>query len=122
MTSTNTQTQLRDTGTGEPDTSDGPVNAPQAPESQKESRRLAIRKDYREQDAAQEFVLDRVVDHGLDDDNVTKYRCRWYGYSSDQDTWEPIEHIPRSHVKRYYRRRRLPIPPTISSADVGLLQ
>ena len=50
---------------------------------------------------APEYVMESIVDHGYADDGELLYRIRWYGYAADQDTWEPVRHIPRSHIVRF---------------------
>ena len=47
------------------------------------------------------------------------YRVRWSGYRPSDDTWEPIAHIPRSHVLRYHKRKKLAIPTNIDDAIDG---
>ncbi|PXF40453.1 hypothetical protein BWQ96_09829 [Gracilariopsis chorda] len=51
-----------------------------------------------------ESAIDRVVNAGIDDDGVVKYRVRWYGYKPSEDTWEPRENIPEKFVLRFWRR------------------
>lgn len=67
----------------------------------------------------QEFVVDHIVDHVLDSKGVWFYQIRWYGYPPEEDTWEPIQHLPRSKVITYHRRTRFPLPSTLDMAQVG---
>lgn len=44
---------------------------------------------------------------GRQQDDVTQYRERWYGYKPREGSWDPVEHIPQHFIKRYrdhYRR------------------
>jgi hypothetical protein len=59
---------------------------------------------------ADEFVLEKIVRTKMSKDGTILYRIRWFGYSHEDDTWEPREHLPISAVRRYHRRVGLPIP------------
>ncbi len=75
----------------------------------------------------QEYVMERIVSHGINEDpehptakvGETTYQIRWYGVDKDGDTYEPIQHIPRNKVVSYYRRKQLPLPDNINSAQAG---
>jgi len=73
-----------------------------------------------------EYVINRIVAHEIADGSEPShpagqwlYRIRWYGFGQFDDTWEPIEHLPRSHVQRYHKKRKLPLPPDIDKALIG---
>jgi transposase InsO family protein len=75
---------------------------------------------------SREYVLNRIVSHEVADGTepeypagITLYRVRWYGFGPWDDTWEPIHHLPRSHVQRYYKKKKLPLPPDIDKALQG---
>ena len=38
------------------------------------------------------FEVDTIVDHRGEGDN-REYKVHWKGYSSDEDTWEPVSHL-----------------------------
>jgi hypothetical protein len=57
-----------------------------------------------------EYVFERIVGTKKADDGTMLYRVRWFGYTRDEDTWEPHEHLPISALRRYHRRIGLPIP------------
>ena len=57
-----------------------------------------------------EYVFERIVGTKQADDGTMLYRVRWFGYTRDDDTWEPQEHLPISALRRYHRRIGLPIP------------
>ncbi len=74
-----------------------------------------------------EFVMERIISHLINGDEEHPhakkgerlYRIRWYGYTSKDDTYEPIQHLPRSKVISYYRRKKAKIPPDIDRTMVG---
>ena len=73
-----------------------------------------------------DYVIDKVVDVGVARYSTlfTKrgdpvFRVRWYGYKAEDDTWEPVRHIPRSHLVRYCRRANKPLPRNIGEARRG---
>ncbi|CDF36784.1 unnamed protein product [Chondrus crispus] len=65
-------------------------------EEQDEDESLALRKgdgelDTQEEGAgSQEYVIDKIVDHGYDGEKLI-LKVRWYGYTLKDATWEPIE-------------------------------
>lgn len=62
-------------------------------------------------------MIDKLDHHPADGPEF--FRVRLYGYSQDQNTWEPIWKIPRNHVVSYLRRRRIPVPLNIAAAHWG---
>jgi len=54
-----------------------------------------------------EHVLQNVVDYDFDSQLV---RCRWYGYTSSEDTWQYLEDVPYSKITAYFRKNRIKIP------------
>jgi hypothetical protein len=82
--------------------------------------------DTRSIDHSHEYVMDRIVTHELADGSEPSnpagtllYRVRWYGFDPCDDTWEPISNLPRSHVLRYHKRKRLAPPANINEAITG---
>ena len=67
----------------------------------------------------EEYVVDHVVAHRDDDDGKLVFRVRWYGYTPEEDTEEPISHVRRSHVIFYCRRKGLNVPDSITRARQG---
>ena len=75
----------------------------------------------------EEFVIDDIISHMVNksrrhqyaNKGETLYRVRWYGFEADDDTWEPIKHLPRSKVLSYFRRKDLEIPEDIDKAING---
>lgn len=47
----------------------------------------------------EEFVIDDIV--GLrEEESGTEYKVRWYGYTSDENTFEPREDLPENIIRR----------------------
>ncbi|PXF44540.1 DNA (cytosine-5)-methyltransferase CMT2 [Gracilariopsis chorda] len=68
-----------------------------------------------------EYVIACIVDKAFHEDGPKlQYRVRWCGYPPNVDAWYPIENLPRSHVVRYHRRKKLPLPANLVDALVGL--
>ena len=75
----------------------------------------------------EEFVIDKVVDHKLNKNRRHKFanvgeplfRVRWYGYEPDQDTREPVRHLPRSNILQYVKRADIDKPVNIDHAIDG---
>jgi transposase InsO family protein len=59
----------------------------------------------------EEYVFEKIVGTREARDGTLRYRVRWYGYSREDDTWEPGEHLPMDALRRYHRRVGLPAPP-----------
>ena len=65
-----------------------------------------------------EYVIEKIIDHGYQDEELL-LQVKWYGYETKDATWEPIEQLPRSAVVRYFRRKKLPLPPQVARAQAG---
>ena len=59
----------------------------------------------------EEYVFEKIVGARVGKNGKNEYKVRWFGYSRDDDTWEPASHLPEAALKRYHRRTRLPILP-----------
>ena len=66
----------------------------------------------------QEYVVDKIVDHGYRDGELV-LKVEWYGYAGEDTTWGPIEQLPRSAVVTYFRRKIQPLPPQVERARPG---
>ena len=70
------------------------------------------KKNDAEENETEEHVMDSIVDdkvnksrrHRYAKYGETLYRVRWYDCGPEEDTWEPIRHLPRSKVLSYCRR------------------
>jgi Chromo (CHRromatin Organisation MOdifier) domain len=54
-----------------------------------------------------EHVIHRIVSHRRDSEGIMQLRIRWFGFDKNEDTWEPLLHIPAELVRRYIKRKRL---------------
>lgn len=51
----------------------------------------------------EEIIIERLMDHE-ENGKDWRLRVRWYGYNPKEDTWQPIEGLPRSAIIRYFPR------------------
>lgn len=66
-------------------------------------------------------IIDRKVDHSNEDEKW-RFRVRWYKFACTDDTWEAIDGLPLSSVRRYLkkmRRSKWPPPKILDRAVVG---
>jgi len=52
--------------------------------------------DSEEKEWEVEKIVAKKIRHG-----VPFYKIRWTGYTSDDDTWEPAEHLPKELIDEY---------------------
>ena len=57
-----------------------------------------------------EYVMERIIGARQLPDGSLRYRVLWYGYSREDDTWEPAAHLSKSVLRKYHRRTGLPLP------------
>jgi hypothetical protein len=55
-----------------------------------------------------EYVMEKIVGAKKIQGGGLRYRVRWYGYSREEDTWEPADNLPDEAVRRYHQRTGLP--------------
>lgn len=67
----------------------------------------------------EELVLQHIVAHVLNSNGACLYRFYSYGYFPDEDTWEPVEPLPRLKVIQYHCRTRYSLPSTLDRAQAG---
>ena len=65
-----------------------------------------------------EYVIEKIIDHGYQDEELI-LRVKWYGFGTKDVTWEPVAQLPRSAVVRYFRKKKLPLPPQAARALPG---
>jgi hypothetical protein len=54
------------------------------------------------------YVFEKIVGARRGTDGSLRYRIRWYGYSREEDTWEPATHLPSDAIRRYHRKTGIP--------------
>ncbi len=52
-------------------------------------------------------------------EGILEYRVRWYGFDPADDTWEPVENIPRHFIVQFHRGKKTKLPMNLSNAQVG---
>ena len=62
-------------------------------------------------EVADTYVVKALTGHKPGPDGTPFFRVRWYGYTADDDTWEPANFIDYNTVVRFCKRKRLPVPP-----------
>jgi Chromo (CHRromatin Organisation MOdifier) domain len=83
------------------------VSSDLLPEMQIRSRPSAPAHPSPDENPYEEFVIERLLSHGVDDDSNVVMRVCWFGFGSDDDTWEPITHLPKLLVERYAKRNKM---------------
>ena len=75
----------------------------------------------------EEFVMDEIVDFKVNKSRRNRYakygenlyKFRWYGLGSEEETWEPTHHFPRSNIITFYRKRKQLISSDIKNTVNG---
>jgi Chromo (CHRromatin Organisation MOdifier) domain len=49
----------------------------------------------------EEYIVERLVGSRRKADGSESYKVRWFGYSREEDTWEPPANLPSSMVQKY---------------------
>jgi hypothetical protein len=66
------------------------VSSDLLPEMQVRSRPSAPAPPCPEENLYKEFVIERLLSHGVDDDGDVVMRIRWCDFGSADDAWEPV--------------------------------
>jgi hypothetical protein len=85
------------------------VSSDLLPEMQVRSRPSAPAPPSPDHSPYEEFAIERLLSHGVDDDGNVVTRVRWFGFGSVDDTWEPITHLPKLLVERYAKQNKMAI-------------
>lgn len=57
-----------------------------------------------------EIVVDKTMAHILENSSYS-FAVRLYEYRLSGHPWEPMEHFPQTHFVRYFRTKKLKLPP-----------
>jgi hypothetical protein len=85
------------------------VSSDLLPEMQVRSRPSALAPPSPDENPYEEFVIKRLLSYGVDGDGNVVMRVRWFGFGYDDDTWEPITHLPKLLVERFAKRNMMTI-------------
>lgn len=55
-------------------------------------------------DNLREYVVDRIVFAGLEENDEVLYKLRWFGYGPENDQLEIRENIPSNYINRYWSK------------------
>lgn len=91
-----------------------PTDKPNASTILRGPQGVAVPMDH--QESGQEFVWERFVDYDRDPDGQLWLLVRWWGYTEEEDTWEPAEAFDERKVAEYCRRVNVRPPPTRAEA------
>lgn len=89
--------------------------APAPRENQSPTTRNPPRQGQRE--GQEGYVVDKITGHGLNDEGYTEFRVKWMYHTAQ--TWEPVAHLPYSHIHRYCKRQGIELPANIGEARPG---
>jgi len=57
-----------------------------------------------------EFVFERVLNHGWDDDGQLKVLVKWFGFPEQEATWQLASSLRREAIRKYCLRKRVKLP------------
>jgi len=57
-----------------------------------------------------EFVFERFLNHGRDDDGQLKVLVKWFGFPEQEATWQLASSLPREAIRKYCLRKRVKLP------------
>ena len=57
-----------------------------------------------------EFVFERLLNHGWDDDGQLKVLVKWFGFPEQKATWQLAASLPREAIRKYCLRKRVKLP------------
>jgi len=57
-----------------------------------------------------EFVFERFLNHGWDDDGQLKVLFKWFGFPEQDATWQLASSLPSGAIRKYSLRKRVKLP------------
>jgi len=57
-----------------------------------------------------EFVFERFLNHGRDDDGQLKVLVKWFGFPEQEATWQLASSLPMEAIRKYCLRKRVKLP------------
>ena len=57
-----------------------------------------------------EFLFERFLNHGWDDDGKLKVLVKWFGFPEQQATFQLASSLPREAIRKYCFRKRVKLP------------
>ena len=67
-------------------------------------------------EARYEYIVDKIESHKLTQKRKGEYlyRVKWFGFK--ERTWEPIQHLHKSQIRRYHRQAKIDLPSNFALA------
>ena len=63
------------------------------------------------------FVIHRIVDHGWNALEEMLFQVNWFGFSPEENIWEPVSSLPRNLIIQYCRRHNIAITNNLGEAQ-----
>jgi len=57
-----------------------------------------------------EFVFEKFIKHGRNDDGQLKLLVKWFGFPEKEDTWQFASSLPREALREYCLRKKIKLP------------
>ena len=57
-----------------------------------------------------EFVFERFLNHGWDDEGNLKFLAKWFGFPEKEATWQLASSLPWEAIHKYCLRKRVKLP------------
>jgi len=57
-----------------------------------------------------EYVFERFLNHGWDDDGQLKLLVKWFGFSEKEATWKFAASLPSEAIRKYCLRKNIKLP------------
>ncbi|KJE00987.1 hypothetical protein I311_05446 [Cryptococcus gattii NT-10] len=61
-----------------------------------------------------EYFIDVILTHRPKPHSCHEYLVHWDGYSHDDDTWEPEDHLSPESIRDYWVTQKAPTPPPVT--------